>query len=220
MSSFCPDVRKNSVTGSDPEEPFSASLTLPFPPATVDNPFNNIDSYPKINHDSILPNQHSTYSELSANLVYMTTQAIRSEGKVPVALQKEGGAKRRKKDKATARVKPTNKQLKGRHEGAPTSQRSLPKRSKTERKGGHRRGSDSIVGSHLPTVQGFTGENHDQDFQRMKHIPPPSGVGRTSTISEDRTSTKKKLGLACLFCRERKIACGRPSESNPDQTCK
>ncbi|XP_006455498.1 hypothetical protein AGABI2DRAFT_138604 [Agaricus bisporus var. bisporus H97] len=54
----------------------------------------------------------------------------------------------------------------------------------------------------------------------MKQIPPPRAVGRTSTFSADRPSTKKKLGLACLFCRERKIACGRPSESSPDQTCK
>ncbi|KAG6335804.1 hypothetical protein ID866_3282 [Astraeus odoratus] len=30
---------------------------------------------------------------------------------------------------------------------------------------------------------------------------------------------QKKQALACLFCRERKIACGRPSAHNPDQTC-
>ncbi|KAH7927858.1 hypothetical protein BV22DRAFT_989117, partial [Leucogyrophana mollusca] len=30
----------------------------------------------------------------------------------------------------------------------------------------------------------------------------------------------KKQALACLFCRERKIACGRPSATSSDQTCK
>ncbi|KAH0836573.1 hypothetical protein J3R83DRAFT_8273 [Lanmaoa asiatica] len=30
---------------------------------------------------------------------------------------------------------------------------------------------------------------------------------------------QKKQALACLFCRERKIACGRPPAHNPDQTC-
>ncbi|KAG9312890.1 hypothetical protein JVU11DRAFT_6323 [Chiua virens] len=30
---------------------------------------------------------------------------------------------------------------------------------------------------------------------------------------------QKKQALACLFCRERKIACGRPSPHSPDQTC-
>jgi hypothetical protein len=38
------------------------------------------------------------------------------------------------------------------------------------------------------------------------------------------TTTKKvaekKQALACLFCRERKIACGRPDPENVDQTCK
>lgn len=31
---------------------------------------------------------------------------------------------------------------------------------------------------------------------------------------------QKKQALACLFCRERKIACGRPPANSPDQTCK
>lgn len=31
---------------------------------------------------------------------------------------------------------------------------------------------------------------------------------------------QKKQALACLFCRERKIACGRPPAHSPDQTCK
>src|SRR5882762_7982497 len=31
---------------------------------------------------------------------------------------------------------------------------------------------------------------------------------------------EKKQALACLFCRERKIACGRPNPDNEDQTCK
>jgi len=30
---------------------------------------------------------------------------------------------------------------------------------------------------------------------------------------------QKKQALACLFCRERKIACGRPPAHSPDQTC-
>ncbi|KIM68079.1 hypothetical protein SCLCIDRAFT_106570, partial [Scleroderma citrinum Foug A] len=36
--------------------------------------------------------------------------------------------------------------------------------------------------------------------------------------STKKGSDKKQL-LACLFCRERKIACGRPSANSPDQTC-
>ena len=33
-------------------------------------------------------------------------------------------------------------------------------------------------------------------------------------------SSEKKQTLACLFCRERKIACGRPAEGSLDSTCK
>lgn len=32
--------------------------------------------------------------------------------------------------------------------------------------------------------------------------------------------TEKKQALACLFCRERKIACGRPDPESDNQTCK
>lgn len=34
-----------------------------------------------------------------------------------------------------------------------------------------------------------------------------------------KTGEQKKQALACLFCRERKIACGRPPAHSPDQTC-
>ncbi|KAJ7915138.1 hypothetical protein B0H13DRAFT_1557134, partial [Mycena leptocephala] len=29
----------------------------------------------------------------------------------------------------------------------------------------------------------------------------------------------KRQALACLFCRERKIACGRPAAASGDKTC-
>lgn len=45
--------------------------------------------------------------------------------------------------------------------------------------------------------------------------PPPSHPHPPVPRKE-----KKQQTLACLFCRERKIACGRPSAGNPDQTCK
>lgn len=35
-----------------------------------------------------------------------------------------------------------------------------------------------------------------------------------------RSDEKKPLSLACFFCRERKIACGRPEEGNMDMACK
>ncbi|KAJ7032371.1 hypothetical protein C8F04DRAFT_657995 [Mycena alexandri] len=51
------------------------------------------------------------------------------------------------------------------------------------------------------------GPNYDVTQPRLKFSHAKAG-GRT-----------KKQALSCYFCRERKIACGRPDESNNDQTC-
>lgn len=39
-------------------------------------------------------------------------------------------------------------------------------------------------------------------------------------LTSTRKPAEKKQALACLFCRERKIACGRPDPESEDQTCK
>ncbi|KAF8845231.1 hypothetical protein BDN67DRAFT_962203 [Paxillus ammoniavirescens] len=39
------------------------------------------------------------------------------------------------------------------------------------------------------------------------------------TKGAKKAGEQKKQALACLFCRERKIACGRPPAHSPDQTC-
>jgi hypothetical protein len=47
--------------------------------------------------------------------------------------------------------------------------------------------------------------------------------GSSQTVLKMSTPKKvveKKQALACLFCRERKIACGRPDPESDDQTCK
>ncbi|KAH7914636.1 hypothetical protein BJ138DRAFT_1177206 [Hygrophoropsis aurantiaca] len=38
-------------------------------------------------------------------------------------------------------------------------------------------------------------------------------------INAQKKNGDKKQALACLFCRERKIACGRPAATSSDQTC-
>src|SRR5215471_12178129 len=54
-------------------------------------------------------------------------------------------------------------------------------------------------------------------------LPAPASSSSRQSIqklSAIKKNAEKKQALACLFCRERKIACGRPSLDNPDQTCK
>ncbi|KAF9245328.1 hypothetical protein BU15DRAFT_71078 [Melanogaster broomeanus] len=43
--------------------------------------------------------------------------------------------------------------------------------------------------------------------------------GDPVTKGAKKAGEQKKQALACLFCRERKIACGRPPAHSPDQTC-
>ncbi|TFK31911.1 hypothetical protein BDQ12DRAFT_729124 [Crucibulum laeve] len=47
----------------------------------------------------------------------------------------------------------------------------------------------------------------------------PSTPTTKTTKSPRKKIDPKRLSLACLFCRERKIACGRPAPDSPDQTC-
>ncbi|KAJ7642969.1 hypothetical protein DFH06DRAFT_1136948 [Mycena polygramma] len=53
--------------------------------------------------------------------------------------------------------------------------------------------------------------------------PPKSrgldGPGRLPVFRISETEGPKKQMIACLFCRDRKIACGRPTKDAPDQTC-
>ena len=54
---------------------------------------------------------------------------------------------------------------------------------------------------------------------------PPSYPGSSQLVlklrkSKKRTSQDKKQPLACWFCRERKIVCGRPDPNSSDRTCK
>jgi len=44
---------------------------------------------------------------------------------------------------------------------------------------------------------------------------PPATSGPVRNVKEPR-----RPSLACTFCRERKIACGRPPGGSPDPTCK
>ncbi|TFK52730.1 hypothetical protein OE88DRAFT_1656274 [Heliocybe sulcata] len=52
--------------------------------------------------------------------------------------------------------------------------------------------------------------------------PPHIMLEHTLTLSLDIPKKKddKKTVMACLFCRERKIACGPPPPDAVDRTCK
>jgi len=70
--------------------------------------------------------------------------------------------------------------------------------------------------------------HRSEEIVRHSHSHTTSGPATWSVPGESvmkvsaarKTGEQKKQALACLFCRERKIACGRPSAHSPDQTCK
>jgi hypothetical protein len=76
----------------------------------------------------------------------------------------------------------------------------------------------------------------DREIPFGNSFESPSKIKRSSTQSLEKYLKKcgdaglkipmakksnagKKLTLACLFFRERKIACGRPLKGSPDGTC-
>jgi hypothetical protein len=71
-----------------------------------------------------------------------------------------------------------------------------------------------------------------QQHQKTLVLPLPSSPPTVAATSSSQSILKlnhhvkksggseKKQTLACLFCRERKIACGRPAEGSADSTCK
>lgn len=50
--------------------------------------------------------------------------------------------------------------------------------------------------------------------------PPSSSASSASPVPVNQRQVLKKLPLACLFCRGRKIACGPPIPGSKDNTCK
>ncbi|KAF9001130.1 hypothetical protein BDQ17DRAFT_1244811 [Cyathus striatus] len=63
--------------------------------------------------------------------------------------------------------------------------------------------------------------------KRQEKVKPRTSSASTSFPKTAKSATKKntsgsepkRLSLACLFCRERKIACGRPAAGSLDQRC-
>ncbi|KAF9444539.1 hypothetical protein P691DRAFT_334967 [Macrolepiota fuliginosa MF-IS2] len=177
-------------------------------------------------YPSLLPDQHSTYSELSANLAYMAALS----GKHEANLSKEKRSmvfERRKRDKMAVKTK---EKLHKRTLEAPdvVSSALIPTidwSRKEHKKEGNRTqpigepSGEETLCIHMSIPRPASGSQPEKAKPQPQKIPPPGAFRRGSGSSSGGSGSGKKLGLACLFCRERKIACGRPSESNPDQTC-
>jgi len=142
-------------------------------------------------HPPISPTQHSSYSELSANVLFLS-ELSRAESKI-----------------SKAPIIPSE----------PNIQQTSTKAKRKERPS-----SDSDLDMdfepHFPSSSRRRSAPAPVK-QKVASVPPPrqSTAPPPKAHTPKKTGEQKRLSLACLFCRERKIACGRPSEDEPDQTC-
>jgi hypothetical protein len=75
---------------------------------------------------------------------------------------------------------------------------------------------------HLPSRSSST-RSSSTESRRSRTLSPNSrnkGVLKTIMMKRGGSEQKKQNKLACLFCRERKIACGRPPDGSDDPSCK
>ena len=141
-----------------------------------------------VNH-AISPAQHSSYSELSANVLFLS-ELSRTESKVSKA--------------PITPSEPNTQQTKAKRKERPWSDSDLDMDFKPHFPSSRRRRS-----AHALVKQ--KGASASPPCQSTAPPPKPQ--------TPKKAGEQKRLSLACLFCRGRKIACGRPSEDEPNQTC-
>ncbi|KAJ7325948.1 hypothetical protein DFH08DRAFT_968585 [Mycena albidolilacea] len=75
----------------------------------------------------------------------------------------------------------------------------------------------SLPAHELDPIFEVPGPLRTENKQRAAPQPRPPGTLKFTEARKDGRS--KRQELACLFCRERKIACGRPPKKSGEQTC-
>lgn len=208
----------------DPVIPVSHHSTSDVEPMTVIPRSSTPSLMP---YTSLSPCQYSTYSELSANLAYMAALSAQHDASQSKGKRSIGIERRRKEKMATKAKEKLYKRVLEIPDAITGTLVSTVewsgKQPATEGKGirssGEKDEETSRVRAPIPLRAGAKPSTASKSLP-PKQIPPPCVINGGGGTSSSGTMPGRKLGLACLFCRERKIACGRPSESNPDQTCK
>ncbi|EDR05434.1 uncharacterized protein LACBIDRAFT_303137 [Laccaria bicolor S238N-H82] len=145
-------------------------------------------------HPPISPAQHSSYSELSANVLFLSElRHAESNSKI-----------------SKTPITPSE----------PNTQHTSTKAKRKERPSSSDSDLDMDFKPHFPSSSRRRSAPAPGK-QKVASVPPPrqSTAPLPKPHAPKKDGEQKRLSLACLFCRERKIACGRPSEDEPDQTC-
>ena len=147
-------------------------------------------AYPPLSQHQPVPiNHHSSYSELSANVAYISqTTPSTSQASLSSSSRRETSASKSFQDLQSW--------------------------------------SPDVVPSHHRTSSvRFEHNVWDQTSgtQHLVQVLPwsePESLSGSEAVPKLKKGTEKKQTLKCFFCRERKIACGRPAEGSDDHTCK
>lgn len=171
---------------TEPDRRLCSPLVAPNHHALAPEP--DYHAYPPLSQHQPVPiNHHSSYSELSANVAYISqTTPSTSQASLSSSSRRETPASKAYQD------------LRG------WSPEVEPSRHRTS----------SVRFEHDVRDQ----TSGTQYLVQVLPWSEPESLSGSEAVPKLKKGTKQTL--ACLFCRERKIACGRPAEGSDDHTCK
>ncbi|KAF8816076.1 hypothetical protein BYT27DRAFT_7185310 [Phlegmacium glaucopus] len=168
--------------------------------STQSNHWTNIQPRYHAAHQPIPPEKRSSYSELAPNLSFMNNQA-----RPPLVRQETIQTQDHRIPKSTS---------------DDIIPRTCATPSRDIKKNPYALGLNgpplTSIGRKMQTPQPAPSD--------YPAVVDTTAVPTTSTTTKTKSSRSinepRRPSLACTFCRERKIACGRPPDGSPDPTCK
>lgn len=149
------------------------------------------------NHQPLPARFHSSYSELSANVAFL------SEIKSQSTSSSKGSSAENFSEPSTPAATSRALQPESRLETSTVTPTEPP--------------TNRLATQPRPIVR----RKNLPDGERRNGTPSPRASGNLKMLSGKKgNDVRRQPSLACFFCRERKIACGRPAEGSVDRTCK
>lgn len=176
-----------------PNDIYGMDYTPSVPTPTYDIPqYAAAPFFPHSQHLPVPHSHHSSYSELSANVAFILGMSSQTAPKVP----KETSPN----TLPTSPVRATGYRYPNAGGFIPPEPRNSEERSLSMK-------------SWKPA--------DGKEYEIVDISPPTTPTTPTQTdYTGKRGPLRRRPSLACFFCRERKIACGRPVEGSADPTCK
>lgn len=161
-----------------------------------------------LKHQPISLEQQSSYSELSMNLQFMDRLKREEKSHASPCLPVVSKTSTSKPEKPTTTINNT---------------RGPEKDAQTQSDNSNASASATYMGTSMPTppTSPALWAPTRITFVDSRPRSEVSAVECTQENSAQKSIKEaKKPSLACEFCKERKIACGRPPEGSEDPTCK